>query len=201
MFDKFKLPHPKYTVKSSILLAAGFLLVVTGMFLMVMMSEHATRVFAARPVILFTLGLIFILTSVIFTNSGVFLYSGLFFAFSGIVFLLEDTHIVPYTMVELWPAIVICAGAALFPAGLYKLKRVRTIYLFPSILLILFGIIFLMFSIDVIKVSFYSFIARFWPVVIIFFGLALIVIFVIQQLNSSKFPYMKDDSLMDGDEN
>lgn len=200
MDREFNFPRAKYGWRANAVLAAGLVLILVGIFLMVKHSEHATKVFALRPVILLSVGAIALFVSIAFTESGNTLYVGLFCVMMGIVMLMVDTHIIRYSLKEMWPTIMISSGVALFPASLYKLRRIRTVYLFPAIMLIMLGMMFLLFSMHIFPFSFREFISKWWPLLVIMGGFLLIAIFFVQRANSKRFPYMKDDSLVEGDE-
>ncbi|MBP5157232.1 MAG: hypothetical protein ILP18_05105 [Treponema sp.] len=189
-----------YKKEASILLAIGLVLVLVGLFVFVGRLESSVRVFALRPVVSLVLGMMLLFISLALTGSSFSLFFGLFFFLMGTVLLLMDSGILPYGFSRMWPTIMISAALSLFPAGLYKAKRVRTVYLFPAIMMLILGIVFLLFSLHVIPVSFRFFVSRCWPLMIILSGVALVVTFYIQQLNAKDFPYMEDDSLVDGDE-
>ena len=135
MDKEFNFPRAKYGWKANAVLAAGFVLIVAGIFLMVKHSAHATKVFAFRPMVLLGIGVAALFVSIAFTESGNTLYVGLFCVMMGVVLLLIDTHTIRYSLKELWPTIMISSGLALFPASIYRLKRIRTVYLFPAIML------------------------------------------------------------------
>lgn len=195
-----KLPQTIYRKESKFLLALGLLLVLAGLFLFVGRLESSDRVFAFRPVISLGLGIILLFISLALTGSSLSLFFGLFFLLMGIVLLLMDSGILRCGFSRLWPTIMIAAALSLFPAGLYKARRIRTVYLFPAIMILVLGIVFLLFSLHVIPVSFRVFVSRSWPFLFILVGGFLVVTFFIQQLNAKNFPYMEDDSLVDGDE-
>lgn len=196
----FKVPQTKYTVQQNIMLAMGLLLLLAGVFMLVKLSSSATNVFAVRPVILMSLGVVVLFLSLAFTQNSLFVFVGLLFLLCGGVTLLTDTGITPHNMKQLWPLFVVSCGVALFPAGVYKLKRIRTVYLFPAIMLVLFGCVFLLFSMHVVGMSFTKFIIRWWPLILVAFGIGLVVLFFIQQVRHKDFPYMVDDSLEDDED-
>ena len=195
-----KLHKIKYRREGKVLLALGLLLVLSGLFIFVGNQESAVKVFALRPVIFLGLGILLLFWSLALSSSSLSLFFGLFFLLIGSVLLLVDSGILPCGFSQLWPTIMIAAALSLFPAGLYKARRVRTVYLFPAIMILLLGIVFLLFSLHVIPISFRVFVARCWPLLIIVSGVVLVVIFYVQQLNAKDFPYLEDDSLVDGDE-
>lgn len=190
-----KIPQTKNTVRQNILLAAGLLLVLAGIFLFVKTFASVTKVFALRPVVFLCAGAVFIFLALAFTKNSIFFFLGITSVLFGIISILTDTGITPLSMKELWPTFVIACGISLFPAGFYKMKRVRTVYLFPAIMLVLLGSLFLMFSLHIIKMPFSRFIAFTWPIFIMLFGLTLVVIFLWQQTHHKNFPYMVDDSV------
>jgi FtsH-binding integral membrane protein len=102
-------------------------------------------------------------------------------------------------MRQTWPVMVIAAGISLVPAGLYKLRRMKSIYLFPAISLIVLGIFFSLFSFHILKVSLSTFIHQWWPLFFVIIGVILVVLYFIQQIRRKDFPYMDDDSLMEDD--
>jgi len=195
-----KLPQTKYRKEANFILAVGLLLVFIGLFVLVGNQEKATKIFALRPVLSLSSGIILLFIALALTGESFSVFLGCFFVLMGVVFLLVDSHIIPYSFSEMWPTIMIASGLALFPAGLYRAKRIRTVYLFPAIMLVLLGICFLLFSLQVFPIPFRVFVSRFWPLLIIICGLGLVVMFFVQQVNSKTFPYMEDDSLVDGDE-
>lgn len=200
MDKEFNFPRAKYGWKANAVLAAGFVLILAGIFLMVKHSAHATKVFAFRPMVLLGIGVAALFVSIAFTESGNTLYVGLFCVMMGVVLLLIDTHTIRYSLKELWPTIMISSGLALFPASIYRLKRIRTVYLFPAIMLTVLGTLFLLFSMHIFPFSFGKFIQKWWPLLIVAGGFSLVVIFFVQRANSKRFPYMEDDSLVGGDE-
>lgn len=195
-----KLLRTAYQKEASLLLALGLVLVLVGLFVFVGRLESSVKVFALRPVVSLVAGMLLLFISLALTGSSLSLFFGLFFFLMGTVLLLMDSGILPYGFSRMWPTIMISAALSLFPAGLYRARRVRTVYLFPAIMMLVLGIVFLLFSLHVIPVSFRFFVSRCWPLVIILSGGILVVTFYIQQLNAKDFPYMEDDSLVDGDE-
>ena len=195
-----KLPQTIYRKESKFLLALGLLLVLAGLFIFVGRLDSSEKVFAFRPVIALGLGIVLLFISLAFTCSSLSLFFGLFFLLMGVVLLLMDSGILRYGFSKMWPTIMIAAALSLFPAGLYRARRIRTVYLFPAIMMLVLGIVFLLFSLHVIPVSFRMFVSRCWPLLFILVGGFLVVAFYVQQLNAKTFPYMEDDSLVDGDE-
>ena len=183
------------------MLALGLMLVLIGVFVKVGMVVPSESVFAWRPVTLLCAGVVCLFVAFAVMQSGLVVFVGLLSFLCGLVVLLVEAHIVPRSYDGMWPAFLIATGLALFPAGLYRLKRLRTIYLFPAISMVVLGCVFLLFSLHVVPMTFGQFMVQWWPLLLVGGGLALVIIFVVQQVNSKDFPYLEDDSLVDGDDN
>lgn len=191
----FKRPETRTTFKQNLILAAGLVFVLVGIFLMVKKVSYVTNAFAIRPVLILSASAIFLFLAIALIKNSIFFYCGIFFLFSGIVFLISDTELSDYTIKQLWPFLVIAAGVSIWPAGLYKLKRIRTVYLIPSITLICLGITFMLFSMKIIKTKFVDVFIRYWPVLMIVAGLALVAVFIWQQKHKQQFTYLADDTI------
>lgn len=122
---------------------------------------------------------------------------GLILLVDGLILGLVNLHLVPVTLRQIWPVFVIIAGVFFLASDLFVYRRLRTAFLFPSIMLIFLGAGFLVFSTDVFHVSFRKFISVFWPFVVVVFGIFLIVVYAMQRLNNNQFPYMQDDTLVE----
>lgn len=190
-----KIPQTKNTVRANIMLAFGIVMLFVGLFFLVRTFVDGNKVFFARDVIMIGAGCLFLFFAFAFTGNSLSVFLGIFFVITGIISLLCDTQIIPLTFKSLWPTWVIASGLALVPAGLYKLRRIRTIYFFPALMLMFLGTFFLIFSVN--GLSFAQFIARWWPLLVIFVGIILIVLFILQKNNKKDFPYMVDDSVGD----
>lgn len=122
---------------------------------------------------------------------------GFMLVFDSIFFALLNIELLHLNLKELWPVIVINAGLAFLVSDLFIYKKIRAVFLFPSVALFVLGIIFLLFSLHVFHISFAKFISVFWPIVLFVLGILLILVYGVQRINSEEFPYIKDDSLDD----
>ncbi len=92
-----------------------------------------------------------------------------------------------------WPVILCSCGITLLPVGRIKFRRFRTIYVFPSIVLTVIGIIFLLFSWKIIKVPLRVFVSYSMPIIFTFLGIVLIALYYIKNSTKEKFPYVPDE--------
>lgn len=61
---------------------------------------------------------------------------------------------IPYTMLQCWPMVGLFSGLWLFISGLYHYKRIRFGYFIPSVTLFGLGILFMLFSFNIVSISF-----------------------------------------------
>ena len=128
------------------------------------------------------------------SNRCLYIALGFMLVFDSIFFALLNIELLHLNLKELWPVIVINAGLAFLVSDLFIYKKIRAVFLFPSVALFVLGIIFLLFSLHVFHISFAKFISVFWPIVLFVLGILLILVYGVQRINSEEFPYIKDDS-------
>ncbi len=134
------------------------------------------------------------------TKASFFIFLGLVCFFNGILGLLISTRAIPFTFKQLWPLCVILTGVSMFLASMFYTHRIRSVYLFPSIVIVVLGGCLLPFSLHLIKDSLSAFVLKWWPAILVAVGIVLIILFIAQQVNHKDFPYMTDDSLVEDDE-
>ena len=91
---------------------------------------------------------------------------------------------------------MILSAVSLLAAGLRSKRRLRTVYVFPAVLLFALGLFFMLFTFSIVKISFVDFMAKWWPLMLIFSGGFFVFLFLYQQTPDNKFPFEKDE---DGD--
>ncbi|MCI1208642.1 MAG: DUF5668 domain-containing protein [Treponema sp.] len=188
----------KYTnSRLNILLATGLLLVILGLLIFAVALPVNTFVKSYWPVLILVAGAILLYLALTIIHNSFLLFIGLNLCFSGVVMLFTTTHFFPVTIEELWPVIAISSGIALVLCSLYNTGHIRAVYQIPAILLIALGVFFLLFSFDIIKMSFSRFINLFWPFLLIMLGGTLIGIFFYQRKFPENFPYADDDTELD----
>lgn len=119
---------------------------------------------------------------------------GFMLVFDSIFFALLNIDFLNLSLKEYWPVTVLNAGLAFVVSDLFIYKKIRAVFLFPSVALFILGTVFLLFSLHLFHISFAKFISVFWPIVLFVLGILLILVYGVQRINSEEFPYMKDDS-------
>lgn len=190
----------KMPLKYHIGLVIGIGILLCGVFLLAFKFSSGEDSFGWKSIFLTASGAFLLYISITLIKKAIWVFLGIAFFLFGVQLLLLDAKILPFTFIETWPLTIIICGLAMIPSGLYNLKRIRTIYLFPAILMILMGTFFLLFSMHIFKTSFRQFIYMWWPIILIFGGIWLIILFVVQQKHHEILPYMNDDSLIEGED-
>ncbi len=168
----------KSYVKINLILAFGFILVITGIFLLAsLLVDSEVSLSVVRSLSITIIGGIILYFALIRSTGSWWLCIGLFLSLTGIFVLFLDMKIFHRTIEFLWPIIVIIAGISIFVAGTYKSKKIRLMFIVPAFLITVLGTIFLLFSLDIISEAFFIIAGRWWPAMFIFAGICLVVTF------------------------
>ena len=180
--------------KRNIILAVGIFSILIGILLLgLFSSELSFRNFFLRPTLLLLLGAVTIYISLVSTRYPLFTFSGMFFCCAGVLFLLIDAKLVKSSVEQLWPILVIMSGIFLFPSCYLRSKKITSSYVVPAVCLVCLGLLFLLFSMDIIKTPLRTFAARWWPFVLIIFGIGLVILFFLSQYQKSPFSLTEED--------
>ena len=175
--------------------AIGLILIIISIFFLVAHSNKAIKVFAVKPFLLIVVGALALYFGLAILKKGIYIFVGLSANLLGVLSLLVEAQILPYKFSQVWPISIIIFGIALFPAGIFYFKRIRSIYLFPALMMIFLGTFFMLFSMDIVEISMAAFFSKWWPLMLLLSGLILVGIYFVQQILRKDFPYMEDDSL------
>ena len=166
----------------NMILALGIFLITAGFIMFILSPGGTDSLFmTAWPVVGMVCGAVFLYFTLSFTHNSFHFFLGIFCALSGIFFGLVTSGVIPKTIHEWWPVSVVFASLALLASGFYKAHKLRIAYTFPAITLLLFGIVFLLFSFRIIPCSFKSFVLMFIPFFIIISGVFMVVLFLLQR--------------------
>lgn len=177
----------------NLILAVGLVCILAGLFLMTLFAAEIDAPVSPSATFVMVLGAVIFYLSMVFLHWASFFFIGMCFFFFGLTTMFISTNILPYGMSQLWPAELVLCGICLLLTSIFKHKKVRGVYLFPSSLMIGLGLFFLLFSFNIIQISFAEFISRWFPFILIFFGGGLLSIFFYQKKANGTFPYDKDD--------
>ncbi len=181
-----RIPQTKRTIIANSILFVGLVLIILGLaiFLKNFFVNKQIKVLAC--VINLIIAEICFFVCFGFLKLPSLVYAGTFFVLNGILSFFVESEFFEITLAQLWPIIIINTGLSFIPYQLFKFKKFKSSFLFPAILFICLGIIFLLFSLKVIPISFSSFIKFWWPLIFVIVGIALIVTFVILKTSKGK---------------
>lgn len=184
------------------LLAAGLILVLAGLLLILRFYAGFGAEFPVLSALTMMLGAVIFYGAMTLLHWAVLFFSGLLIFCIGLCMTFVFSGVLPLGSENLWPIAVILCGFCLILTCVFKHRKIRGVYLFPSVLIEILGIVFLLFSLDIIKVSFSTFMSKWGPLVLIFAGAVLIGVFLWQRNFNDFFPYDKDElsDLTDEDE-
>lgn len=172
--------------REKMLLAFGLFFVCSGVLISILFNQVcAKNIIVLRSVFFVSLGSILFYTSLIHIKKTGFFFTAVLFLLIGFLFLLIDLQAIPYTFIQMWPIILIFSALSLFITNFYKQTRIIKHFLVPSILVLLLGIFFLLFSLDIFKFTFSEFVVDWGPLCIIIAGMILVLLFF---LNKRKVP-------------
>ncbi len=179
-----KLSKKKDTEKelNYMLLFIGIMSIVFGLVLLISSPEiPSPALHYIRPALVFIVGCFLLVRGFAAIRKAWIIFSGMFLTFVAIGMAFFYSGFSPYTLQELWPSLVVLSGLTLIPSGYYKYKTLHAAYIVPSSVLILMGLFFLLFSLNIIEETFLSFATKWWPLLFVFFGCFMIVFFTISQ--------------------
>ncbi|MCR4736081.1 MAG: hypothetical protein K5829_13875 [Treponema sp.] len=106
------------------------------------------------PFIQILLGLFGLVFTLVYTKKSYQLFIELTLISWGLLVFFVIKRIIPYTMLQCWPLIGVLSGLWLFVSGMYHCKRIRFGYFIPALTLFLLGAVFMLFSFEIISISF-----------------------------------------------
>lgn len=159
------------------MLVFGFLFALSGALLLLHTTGFLTAYRALWPVLPFVLGTALLYFG--FTHAGQdgYVFLGMFLALAGAVFLLMNTVLSTVGLARIWPLFMTVAGVSLFVYGHTKKDPAsRTSLQIPAATIMVLSGVFLGFSLDIVETDFYRFVWNWWPVLLVVFGVALIIV-------------------------
>ena len=175
---------------------SGFLLFLV-IFNIVVPIENHHIVINYLPCVAAASGIPVLVLSIRYTKKLHQIFIGFELVFWGIVTVLHEIQILPYTFIQWWPMIGVTAGIFLYIAGIIKYQRLQAGYFIPSIALFLMGLWFMLFSFGIVKVPFQTVAIVGGPLFLIVSGIFIVAFFLLQR-NHSNF-VVKDDENIDQD--
>ena len=184
----------KLTKSLYFMIALG-ILILAACFVFAVINPISRKIDILNLVILIFQGLLGIVIIIIgkkITHKFFHMFIGLAFFLCSLV-LIMMVLVLPFTIKELWPVYGVIAGISLFISGFLKYKSVKFGYLIPAVTLVGMGIWYLMFSLQLMPLSFSMFVYTLGPAFLIMIAVLLVSYFFVQQKHSDLV--FKDDEI------
>lgn len=101
-------------------------------------------------------------------------FAGTFLLLTGVFLLLRTSALAQVTLQRLWPVFMSIGGLALLAYGISKGRDYRLVLGVPAAAIILLSVVFLLFSLEVVTISFTEFVLRWWPGLVVFWGITTV---------------------------
>lgn len=170
----------------NLLLATGLFCIAGGIFLLLCMAagESLTTPILV-PILTLAAGVFMIFYAFTRYKTVWTVFFGYFLTASCFFIMICSSDITDHSMSQLWPVLAIICGITFFAAGLTAHRKITLSNFIFSLYMVLMGVLFLLFSMDIIKVPFSTFASRWWPLLLIAFGLLLVLVFIYKQNGGS----------------
>ena len=150
-------------------------LVVFGASLLLRTTGYVEGTFSLWPILLVLLGM-FLLYRVFFKSGREGnVFAGIFLILAGAFLVILNTGVFDRDFKHFWPLFMLFAGVSLFFYGLKKRGAAKIRMMIPAFSIILLSLVFLLFSLNLVSVSFRQFVVMWWPAILVFAGAVLIV--------------------------
>ncbi|MBQ8012922.1 MAG: hypothetical protein IJ257_00800 [Treponema sp.] len=177
----------------NVLLAAGVILIIAGLLLISRFSLGFGVSLPVGPIIVMIFGAVTFYAAMTIIHWAIFFFVGLLLFFMGLAITFVFSNVFPFGSETLLPIAVIVSGICLVLTCVFKHRKIRGVYFTPSLILEILGVVFLLFSLKIIKIPFSIFIAKWGPLALILAGAVLIGVFLWQRNFNDFFPYDKDE--------
>lgn len=186
----------------NVLLAAGVILILVGLFLISKFSIGFGAELPVGSIFVMVFGAVIFYIAMTLIHWALFFFTGLLVFFLGLCMTFVFSNVFPFSPEHIWPIAVLLCGVCLILTCIFKHRKIRGVYFFPAILIEVLGIVFLLFSLNIIKIPFSVFMSKWGPLVLILSGASLVGVFFWQRNFNDFFPYDKDElsGLTDEDE-
>lgn len=184
----------KLTKSLYFMIALG-ILILAACFVFAVINPISRKIDILNLVILIfqgLLGIVIIFIGKKITHKFFHMFIGLAFFLCSLV-LIMMVLVLPFTIKELWPVYGVIAGISLFISGFLKYKSVKFGYLIPAVTLVGMGIWYLMFSLQLMPLSFSMVVYTLGPAFLIMIAVLLVAYFFVQQKHSDLV--FKDDEI------
>lgn len=164
MFPRRHVSYPRR------LLLFGALLVVVGGVLLLWTNGLLPSFSALWPLLLLGAGIWQLDYSLVSGGREATVLTGMVFTLSGIFVLLRTTEVLEIEFQRIWPIFMTIAGLSLLVYSFTRDRGHRAVLMVPSVAMLVLSLLFLLFSLDIMEISFIHFVSRWWPALLVLLG-------------------------------
>lgn len=170
----------------NVLLATGLICIAGGVFLLLcMFAGESLTTPILIPIMALAAGVFMLFFAFTRKKTVWTVFFGYFLTASCFFLMISASDMTTHALSQLWPVLAIICGTAFLAAGLTVNRKLMLSNVIFSLFMIFMGVLFLLFSMDIITVPFSTFASRWWPLLLIAFGLLLIIVFIYKQKGGS----------------
>jgi len=165
---------PRYPNKY---LVFSIFLILIGIVLLLWTGGYLRGLEALWPVIPLVLGLGFLYAVFLRNARQSYVFLGMFLTLGGAVMLLMTTVMTRVDLIRIWPVFMTVTGVSLVAYGMKK-RGVRRISLtIPGYAIVVLSLVFLPFSLDLIRDDFIEAVGTWWPSLFVVLGVVLLFVY------------------------
>ncbi|MDR0313014.1 MAG: DUF5668 domain-containing protein [Treponema sp.] len=154
----------------------GFFLMLLGVISLVRSIAGISRLSIFVAFLFLVVGCLFAVLAIKLNKRVVYLFFASLFCMVGFLVFFVALGVIPGSfLIKAWPLAAVFSGLALLPAGWRYYGTFRARYVVPSCVFVALGIVFLIFSFDIVTFSFKQFIVDWWPLLIVLAGIILVL--------------------------
>jgi hypothetical protein len=133
------------------------------------------------PLVPLIAGLAFLYWGMLRWGSESYILVGMILALGGFFVLLSNTVLSAVTLYRTWPIFMAIVGVSLLVYALRTTGESRLSLSVPAVGLVVLAAVFLPFSMDLVSADFGRVVASWWPVLLIFFGIVLLIVHFVRR--------------------
>jgi len=139
------------------------------------------------PVVIILAGLFWLNLGYFIPHRKEYIFFGLASALVGMMAFLNNTVLPRWSFDQIWPIYMGLIGISMIPYAVKHSYNTRVTLLIPAMALILMALVFVPFSFDLVTTDFLDFVRRWWPLLLILFGVVMIVTYFFKEYRRRRY--------------
>ncbi len=154
----------------------GLVLAISGFFAFIYPAKTGHTFLFILSAMLFTTSLVFFRLATSLRRNPRYFFVATFLILTAFLLVFHTLDLFALSFRVVWPLLVVNAGLSLFVSSFFAYGHLRKSMLIPSLAFVLMGLLFLLFSFGIFNFSFKNFFLRWWPLILLFSGLLLLLL-------------------------